>query len=450
MLRNSPILKLLITMSVPSIVGMLVTSVYNMADTYFVHYLGTSATGAVGINYSVELIIMMAGSFLAVGSNSYIARLLGAGEKEHASKVLSTAFFTAMLIGAAVAVFGLVFLREMVTALGATPTVLPYAEEYGKYLLYAAPFMAANFVMNQCLRSEGNATYSMIGMAAGGILNIALDPLFMFTLDLGIAGAAIATSISKFVSFIILIMPYIRRKSILRLSVANVRYNFADSKEVVTVGSSSLFRTLFGVISGILINKAAGAYSDSCLAAISATTKIMSVPFSIFLGFGQGFQPVCGFNWGAKLYARVKESFRTASVIAMIMPIFIAVGIGIFAEQVIALFTETDAELIRIGKVCLISQCIALPAHSWCVVVNMAYAGTGKAKGAFFLSISRQGSFFLPLVFLLPALFAENGVALVQGAADFLSLCLAIPLAIKFKKEVDTRVALNGELPKTI
>lgn len=278
--------------------------------------------------------------------------------------------------------------------------------------------------------------YSMLGMAAGGILNIILDPIFIFVFDLGIAGAAIATSVSKLVSFVILILPYLRKKSVLTLSVRHIRYTAADSKEVITVGSSSLFRSLLGVVSAIFINNVAGSYSDSCLAALSVTNKIMMVPFSIFLGFGQGFQPICGFNWGARRYDRIIEGFRLSTIITAGFATVLAVIISLFAEPIIFLFTEADLEIVRIGRICLITQCVALPVHAWGVVVNMLYAGLGKAVGAFLMSISRQGLFFFPVALVLPRLMDELGVACVQGAADFLTLALALPLAIKGIREL--------------
>lgn len=444
LMLNEPIPRLLLKMSVPTIVAMLITSVYNMADTYFVHYLGTSATAAVGVNFTIDQIIMMAGSFIAVGSNSYIARLLGAGKNEKASQILSTAFFTAFIFGTVVAIVGLLFLDQIVIILGATPTIHPYATAYGRHLLYAAPFMATSFVMNQCLRSEGSATYSMVGMAAGGILNIILDPIFIFSLDMGVAGAAIATSISKIVSFTILLVPYIRRKSLLNLSIRNIKYSIPDCVEVTSVGLSSLFRSLLSVLAGITINKVAGSYSDSCLAAISVTTKIMMVPFSIFMGFGQGVQPVCGFNWGAKQYARVKEVFRVSSITSLLAPLVIAAGIGFWAEPIIGAFTNADAELIRIGKICVLTQCIALPLHAWGVTVNMICAGLGKARSAFLLSISRQGLFFFPAIWILPKLFYESGVASIQAVADILTIIPTLFVARIIEKELKEHLAARS------
>lgn len=309
MMLNEPIHRVIPKMAVPTIVAFLINSIYSLADTYFVSSLGTNATAAVSVNASLDQLIMMCGSMLALGANSYIARLMGQGNDKKASQVLSTSFFLAFFIGALLTLFGSVFMRPMVRLLGATPTCEQFSVDYATYVLMAAPFMAASFVMNQCLRSEGSATLSMIGMGLGGILNCVLDPIFIFGLDMGVAGASLATAISKIVSFAILIFPYITRRSMLHLSFRNFNFCKDILSNVVSVGSSSMFRSGLAVLAGILLNDLAGNISDSVLAGIGVSTKIMMFPFSIILGFGSGFQPVAGFNWGARRYDRVRESY---------------------------------------------------------------------------------------------------------------------------------------------
>ena len=423
-------------MAIPTIVAFLITSIYSLADTYFVSSLGTNATAAVSVNASLDQLIMMAGSMLAMGANSYIARLLGQGNDRKASQVLSTSFFLAAGLGALLMIFGSIFMTPMVRLLGATPTCEDYAIEYATYILMAAPFMATSFVMNQCLRSEGSATLSMIGMGFGGILNCALDPIFIFGMDMGVAGASLATAISKFVSFVILIFPYITRRSMLHLSLKNFRFSWDIISNVVSVGSSSLFRNGLAVIAGILLNDLAGNISDSVLAGVGVCTKIMMFPFCIILGFGNGFQPVAGFNWGAKRYDRVTESYRFSSVVSLVGSAVMAVAIALFADPIIVIFAGTDAEMRQIGKLCIWLQCVALPVHAWVAMVNMLCVGLGNAKGAMLLSTARQGSCFLPILYPLALLFGAYGIAAVQAAADVLSLALAIPLAISMTKKI--------------
>ena len=436
LMLNEPINKIILKMAVPTSVAFLITSIYSLADTYFVSSLGTNATAAVSVNASLDQLIMMCGSMLAVGANSYIARLLGQNNDKKASQVLSTAFFTAFAIGATLMVFGTIFMVPMVRLLGATPTCEQYSVDYATYVLMAAPFMACNFVMNQCLRSEGSATLSMIGMGFGGVLNCILDPIFIFGFNMGVAGASLATAISKLVSFAILIFPYITRRSMLHLSVRNVRYSWDIVSNVISVGSSSMFRSGLAVVSAILINDIAGNISDSVLAGIGVCTKIMMFPFSIILGFGSGFQPVAGFNWGAKRYDRVEESYRYSAKAALLGSLLMAVVLAVFADPIIVIFAGSDPEMRLIGRICMITQCIALPIHAWVAIVNMFCAGLGNASGALLLSTARQGTCLIPILFPLAWLFGAYGVASVQAIADVFTLVLAIPIMIHMMKRI--------------
>ena len=436
MMLNEPISRVIPKMAVPTIVAFLINSIYSLADTYFVSSLGTSATAAVNVNASLDQLIMMCGSMLAMGANSYIARLLGRGEDRQASRVLSTAFFSAFAIGSALLILGNVFMVPMVRLLGATPTCEQYSIDYASFVLMAAPFMASNFVMNQCLRSEGSATLSMVGMGFGGILNIVLDPIFIFHFDMGVAGASLATAISKLVSFAILIFPYLTRRSLLHLSIRN----FAPKKdiltEIVTVGSSSMFRSGLAVVAGILLNNLAGDISDSVMAGIGVCTKIMMFPFSIILGFGNGFQPVAGFNWGAKRYDRVRESYRFSSRVALIGSVIMAAVCILLSDWLIVLFAGTDEEMRRIGAFAIITQAVALPIHAWVAIVNMLCVGLGNAKGAFILATARQGTCFIPILFPLAWLLGAWGVGAVQALADILSMLLAIPIARSMNQKI--------------
>ena len=443
MLGCDPIPRVVFKMAIPTIVAFLINSIYSLADTFFVSSLGTNATAAVSVNSSLDQLIMMCGSMLAVGSNSYIARLLGEGNEKKASQVLSTAFFSAFAIGTVLLIFGNIFMTEMVRLLGATPTCEQYSIDYATYVLMAAPFMACNFVMNQCLRSEGSATLSMVGMGFGGILNCILDPIFIFGFDMGVAGASLATAISKTVSFCILIFPYITRRSLLHLSIRNFKPARDIVTEIVSVGSSSMFRNGLAVVAGILLNKLAGGISDSVLAGIGVCTKVMMFPFSIILGFGNGFQPVAGFNWGAKRYDRVKESYRFSSRVAFWGGLVMAVICIVLSDWLIVLFAGTDAEMRRIGAFAIITQSIALPIHAWVAIVNMYCVGLGNAKGALALSTARQGSCFLPILYPLTWLFDAYGVGSVQAAADVLTLVLAIPILKNINKKL--QAAMEAE-----
>ena len=436
MMLNEPIQKIIPKMAIPTIIAFLINSIYSLADTYFVSSLGTNATAAVSVNASLDQLIMMTGSLLAVGANSYIARLLGQNNDKKASQVLSTAFFLAAGMGLTLTIFGNLFMVPMVRLLGATPTCEQYSIDYATYVLFAAPFMASNFVMNQCLRSEGSATLSMVGMGFGGILNCVLDPIFIFGLDMGVAGASLATAISKVVSFAILIFPYITHRSLLRLSIRNFKPERSTMVEIISVGSSSMFRSGLAVVAAIMLNDLAGNISDSVLAGIGVCTKIMMFPFSIILGFGTGFQPVAGFNGGAKRYDRVRESYKFCTRVAMIGSVIMAAIVLVFAEGIIVLFAGTDPEMQKIGAFAMRTQAIALPIHAWVAVVNMLCSGLGDAKGAMILSTSRQGSCFIPILYPMALLLGAWGVASVQAVADVLTLVMAIPILARINKKI--------------
>ncbi len=302
--------------------------------------------------------------------------------------------------------------------------------------------------MNAYITAQGFTTVSMKTVLIGAILNTILDPIFIFTLNLGVAGASIATAISKVVSFIILIFPYLTRRSVLRLSIRSVRIVKDILYQVVSVGSSSMFRSGLAVVSAIILNNIAGDISNSVLAGVGVCTKIMMFPFGVILGFGTGFQPVVGFNWGAKRYDRVRESFRFASRTAIAVGLAMGAVLAVGADGVIALFAEADPEMEAVGALCIRLQCLAMPIHSWVAVVNMFCAGLGDARGALILSSSRQGTCFIPIVYPLAWLFGTVGVASVQAVADALSLVLAIPIVRKVMKRV--KEAESQAAPETL
>lgn len=442
MLQNEPVGKVIVKMAVPTMVAFLINSIYSLADTYFVSGLGTNATAAVSVNASLDQLIMMCGALMAVGANSYVARLLGQGDEKKASQVLSTAFYIAVVLGLLVLLLGSIFMGPMVDLLGATPTCRNYAIAYATYVLLAAPFMTGNFVMNQCLRSEGSATLSMVGMGFGGVLNCFLDPVFINGWDalgipaMGVTGASLATAISKVVSFVILIFPYVTRRSLLRLRLKNVRISWDIISNIVKIGSSSMFRSVLAVVSAVLLNDLAGNISDSVLAGIGVCNKIMMFPFSIILGFGTGFQPVAGFNWGAKEYDRVLQSYKVASMSALVGSAIMSMILIVFADPIIVAFAGTDPQMRELGKMCIILQSIALPIHGWVAVVNMLCVGLGNGGGAFALAMARQGICMLPILYPLVFFFGAYGIASVQAAADVLSLALAIPICIYMIKKI--------------
>ena len=419
-------------MAVPTIAAQLITTIYNLVDTYFVSTISTQATAAVGVNGSLERTITLLGSLIGAGACSYIARLLGAKEKDNADRVLSTSFLSGMALGAVFLVIGLMVIRPLVHLLGANEDCVEYSMQYARYVLLAAPFMIGSFILNMCLRSEGSATYALVGIGFGGILNCFLDPLFIRTFGLGVAGASMATAISKIISFCILLFPYLRKRTSVDITIRKFQFVARDVKEVLSIGSTSFFRSALSVVAMVTINRVASAISTPALAALSVANRVLEFPFAFILGFGQGYQPVVGYNWGAKQYHRVRESLSFAAVVSIVGAIVIGAILAIFAKFIVNIFnSQADAEVLSIGILCIRLQCIMLFSHSLNSIINMFYAGIGDAKRSILMSTARQGYIFIPLALILPRLFGATGVASVQAVADLICLAISIPLTVK-------------------
>ncbi len=439
-MTQTPIPKLIGGLAIPTIIGMLISSIYNMADTYFVAKLGTSATGAVGIVFSLMAIIQAVGFTLGMGSGSLSSRMLGQQRKEDAEEVAATAFCTAVVFGLLLAVFGLLFIDQLMVLLGATETILPYAKAYAQYILYGAPVMCASFVMNNLLRSQGRAVLSMIGIGFGGILNMVLDPIFIFVLDLGIAGAAIATVLSQCVSFSILFyFMFFSKQTTLKIRVQKASRKLSVYALILKTGTPSFFRQALASLASIVLNTNAAFYGDAAVAAMSIVSRLTMFIFSFMIGFGQGFQPVAGYNYGAGKYKRVKEAFWFTVKMGFIVLGSLAVIGFLFAPQLIGLFRKEDAQVIAIGALALRAQCISMPLNPFYTSCNMLFQTTGHSGKASFLAMARQGLFFIPLMLTLPGMLGLLGVQISQACADAASFFVAVFFAIRFFKELNQK-----------
>jgi len=434
-MTETPIPKLICTMAVPTIISMLVTSFYNMADTYFVGRLGTSASAAVGVVFSLMSIIQACGFCFGHGSGNYISRALGSKEMDNAEKMAATGFFSALIAGAIIAVTGLIFLEPLARLLGSTETILPYAKDYMKYILCGAPWMMASLVLNNQLRFQGSAFYSMIGIATGAVINIALDPLLIYVFNMGISGAALATIISQFISFCLLLRGT-RQAENLRISFKNFTPRASFYKAILKGGLPSLFRQGLGSVGTISLNLSAGLYGDAAIAAMSICNRVIMFANSCVIGFGQGFQPVCGFNYGAKKYNRVKEAFwfcvRTATIFLICASIL---GLS-FAPGIIQFFRKGDPAVIEIGQTALRFQCITFPLLGWITLCNMMMQTMGKAVRASFMAMARQGLFFIPTVLLMPRIFGLTGLQCSQPISDIITFAVSIPLQLSILREM--------------
>lgn len=439
-LTTTPVPRLIVSLAVPTIISMLVTSFYNMADTYFVGKINTQSTAAVGIVFSVMSIIQAVCFFFGHGSGNYISRKLGAQETGNAEKMAATGFFWALFMGIFLAVVGLIFLTPLSLALGSTPTILPYTEKYLGIILLGAPFMTASLVLNNQIRFQGNAAYAMVGIVSGAVINVILDPILIFVFDMGISGAALATVISQICSFSLLL--YMGRKGgNIRIRFKNFTPSLAFIKEIIGGGTPSLARQGLASVATILLNVAAGAYGDAAIAGMSIVTRIAMFINAFLIGFGQGFQPVCGFNYGAGLYARVRQGFWFCVKVGFIFLLVCALaGMG-FAEEIVSLFRKGDPDVIAVGAAALRWQFITFPLGSWIVMSNMMLQTIRKPVKATIISSARQGLFFIPLIFILSHYLGLQGVEMCQAVADLLTFILAIPLTCSVLNEMKRKQA---------
>lgn len=434
-MTQTPVEKLIVKLAIPSILSMLVTTIYNAADTFFIGQISTSASAAVGVCFSLMAVIQALGFFFGQGSGSSISRALGNQHGEKAEELASVGFFSAIGFGAILGAEGLLFIEPLVFFLGATETIFPYAVDYLTIILIGAPFMAASFVLNNLLRFQGYSFYGMIGVTTGGVLNMILDPIFIFVFQMGIAGAAWATVVSQVIGLGILI--YLNNKhSSVKIKLRNYRIRSCHIGDIFRGGLPSLLRQGISSVAVICLNLAAKPYGDAAIAAMSIVSKITMFTNSAMLGFGQGFQPVCGFNYGARLFDRVKKGFFFCLKISFVCLTVLAVAEYFFAGNLVAVFRD-DPEVIAIGEVALRFQCLSLPTFSVVVMSNMMMQTSGKVLAASLTGSARQGFILIPLLFVLPSLFGLTGIQMAQPISDALTMVLSIPFVVAYFKEME-------------
>lgn len=436
-MTTEPVERLITSLAVPTILSMLITTFYNMADTYFVGQMrSTSATGGVGVVLSLMSIIQAFGFFFGHGSGNFISRSLGSGTRKESEIMAATGFFSAIIFGLLITLFGTLFAPSLVWLLGATDTIAPYALNYMRIIVLGAPFMMASLVLNNQLRFQGSATYAMVGIITGGLLNIALDPLFIFTFRMGIAGAALATIVGQIVSFCILLFMCHRGENI-RIRFKNFKPSLYFLKEMSGGGLPSLLRQGLNSFAVVALNTMARPFGDATIAAMSIVSRIMMFAVSTTIGFGQGFQPVCGFNYGAKRYDRMIKAFWFSVKVSFCFLTVMAVGALVFAPELVALFhtDPNETSVISIGAFALRMQAIPLPLLSWVFMSNMMLQTIKRTLPASFLAMARQGLFFIPAILILPHFLDLFGIQIAQACADFAAVLCAIPIQIKVLKE---------------
>lgn len=434
LMLTEPIGPLLFKKAAPTVLIQLITVIYNTADTYFVAKIDTAASAAVGVVFSLMAIIQATGGSIGMGATSLISPMLGQKRVDDASTVGTSAALMSLLAGTLIGALGLLLLKPLVGLIGARDEVVPYAMDYARFILLGAPFMTTAFVLNNILRSEGQALYSMLAMITGGILNLFIDPLLIFTCGMGIAGAALATMLSQMTSFVIMAIIFLRDRSIVRLRPKYIGRKPSTYMHIVRMGVPTLFRQGLASLSSALLNIQAAPFGAAAVAAISIANKLYMFVRHVVLGVGQGFQPIAGYCFGAKRYSRVKKVFWYATAAATVICLGIALAVFFFREPIMRWFRD-DPEVVRVGSLMLAFLCVTIPLMGFSTYVNQLYQSLGFAIGATILASCRQGIFFVPLVFLLPYFFGLEGIVAVQAGADLCTFLVSIPFLIYFFKK---------------
>ena len=434
-MMETPIPRLIASLSIPTVVSSLITVIYNTADTYFVSQIDKSASAAVGAVFSIMSIIQALGFGLGVGAGSLISRRLGAKDNAAADKYASSAFFASITVGSLIMVLGLLFLEPILRFLGCTDTMMPHAIPYARFILIAAPLNCATFVLNTTLRSEGLSLLSMVGITTGGLLNMALDPILINGFDMGTGGAAIATMASQIVSFTILFSFFLFGKSIVKINIKSVSRHFKDYAAIVTTGIPTIFRQGLASVASAALNIQAIEYGgDAAGAAMTIANKVYMLVRNIIVGLGQGFQPAAGYNYGAGNKKRTWECFTFAIKVGTVICLVFGGFSALFAEEIMWFFCD-DAEVAVIGTKTLYFLCACIPFMAFSTFVNQLYQGLGFKLQATFLASCRQGIFFLPVIWLLPLFIDLAGVQSAQSIADICTFFISIPFIIIFYKK---------------
>ena len=434
-MRYEKIPKLIISLGIPTTISMLITNIYNMADTYFVSQISLSASGATGIVFAVMAILQAFGFMCGHGSGSNISRSLGRKDEENASRFASSGLFLSFCISLVLMIAGLVFLEPLMRLLGSTDTILVEAMNYGRFIFLAAPAMVMSCVCNNILRYEGRAVYAMVGLTFGGILNMMLDPILIFVFHLGISGAGIATMVAQYLSLFILLIPFFRNRTASRLRLSYISRNIDTFINIIVTGSPSLARQGLNSISTAMLNMMAKPLGDAAIAAMSVVGRVSNMLFSLSLGIAQGFQPVSSFNYGAGDYKRVKEStvftigFGTALIAVLCTLAFIN------APLIISLF-RSEKLVIEIGSAALRLMCFGLLLLPTLSVTNMLFQGIGESKKALFVACLQSGAFFIPLVVILTRAFGVNGLICATPLSYLLAFSVALPMVVKFMRNL--------------
>ena len=441
LLGSAPVPKALMALGIPIMIGMLINALYNLVDAYFVGGLGESQMGAISIVFPLGQVVVGLGLMFGNGAASYLSRLLGRGDKDTANKVASTALYSSVLVGAIIIILATIFLKPILTLLGATDTIMPYALTYARIYVISCIFNVFNVTMNNIVTSEGAAKTTMCALLLGAILNIALDPIFIYVFELGVAGAAVATAISQFVSTLVYLTYVLRKKSAFTFSAREFAPTKQMMAEILKIGVPTLTFQLLTSLSIAFINRAANGYGDSVIAGMGAVTRVTSMGTLVVFGFLKGFQPIAGFSYGAKKFDRLQEAIKTSILWSTIFCVIVGLLMAVFSTQIISQFTDDNAEMISVGQRSLIANGFSFMLFGFYTVYSSLFLALGKGTAGFILGACRQGICFVPVILILPVLWGLNGILYAQPIADVLSAVITVFMASHLHKELSAAKA---------
>ena len=436
LLGSAPVWRALLAMGLPTMIGMMINALYNLVDAYFVGGLGTSQMGAISVAFPIGQVVVGLGLLFGNGSASYISRLLGRGDRKTADQAASTALYSSIAVGALLILCTVVFLHPLLKMLGATESILPYAEEYTRIYVVFSIFNVFNVTMNNLVTSEGAAKTTMFTLLAGAVLNIVLDPVFIYVLDFGVAGAAAATAISQIVSSLVYLGYILRKKSIFSFRIRACCFSKEIMSEILKIGIPTMVFQLLTSLSISLINFQAKEYGDSVIAGMGPVTRIISVGSLMVFGFMKGFQPIAGYSYGAKKYERLHEAIRLSIIWSTVFCVIYGVSASLFSANIISQFTKGDLEMVRIGARALSANGLSFLLFGFYTVYSSLFLALGKGKEGFILGACRQGICFVPFILLLPLFAGVSGILYAQPAADVISAVITVFMAIRLHREL--------------
>ena len=448
LLGSAPIPKALMALGVPIMIGMLINALYNLVDAYFVGGLGESPMGAISIVFPLGQVVVGLGLMFGNGAASYLSRLLGRGDRETANKVASTALYSSVMIGAVIIIIATIFIQPILALLGATETIMPYALTYARIYVISCIFNVFNVTMNNVVASEGAAKTTMCALLLGAVLNIGLDPIFIYGLDMGVAGAAIATAISQFVSTLVYLTYAIRKKSAFSFSFKDFKPTKQIYAEVLKIGVPTLTFQLLTSLSIALINRAANGYGDAVIAGMGAVTRVTSMGTLVVFGFLKGFQPIAGFSYGAKKFDRLREAIKTSILWSSIFCVVVGLLMVLFSTQVISQFANGNVDMIAVGEKSLMANGFSFFLFGFYTVYSSLFLALGKGTAGFILGACRQGICFVPVILILPVIWGMNGILYAQPIADVISAIITVFMALHLRRELAEAEALI-DLEKT-